>query len=141
MTAMDVLLLIRNDRCNLYYDPFDSFFTNEIISQKEIDRVLTFKKKEDIQITDVVHNIMLPSFKEIDHKGIMGFFVKECIEDKEIRKTLFYILRRDDYVTPFVDKLKELGLYDEFVDCCGSVYNEIMKEWAEQHGIDLFEKK
>ncbi len=140
MTAMELLLLINSDDRRIYYDPIDSCFTNEFINQKKVEKILTYKKKEDIQISDPVYNIQLPRYREIDHEEIMRFFVRECIEDKKIRKTLFSILRRIDYVDPFIDKLKELGLYNDFDDCCGSVYDQILREWAEQHGIDLTNK-
>lgn len=137
---MELLLLINSDDCRIYYDSIDSCFTNEFINQKKVEKILTYKKKEDIQISDPVYNIQLPSFEEIDHEEIMRFFVRECIDDKEIRKTLFSILRRIDYVDPFIDKLNELGLYNYFNDCCGSVYSQILREWAEKHGIDLTNK-
>ena len=59
--------------------------------------------------------------------------MKSCVIEGDIRKQLFYILRRYDYVDPFIDKLKELGLYEEFGDYCGSIYNQIIEEWAENY--------
>ena len=35
--------------------------------------------------------------------------MKECVEDKEIRKRLFNILRKHNYVEPFIEGLRELN--------------------------------
>ncbi|MCM1040532.1 MAG: hypothetical protein NC434_14535 [Ruminococcus sp.] len=80
---------------------------------------------------------MLPTYEEIDHKDIMRFYVRECIEDKEIRRQLFDILRRRGYMDAYLDKLHELDLYEDFVDACGSVYVQIFDEWAEKNGLDF----
>ena len=37
------------------------------------------------------------------------------MEDKEIRKQLFDILKRNEYMDAYLDKLRELNLYDDFV--------------------------
>ena len=50
---------------------------------------------------------------------------------------MFYILRRDDFVNPFIEKLKELDLYEEFCDECGNLYDDILISWAEKHSIEL----
>lgn len=81
------------------------------------------------------NTIMLPTYEEIDHKNIMRFYVKECIEDKGIRRQLFDILRRRQYMDAYLDKLHELDLYEDFVDACGSVYVQIFDEWAEKNGL------
>ena len=43
------------------------------------------------------NNFRFLTYDEIDHKDIMKFYVKECVDDKEIRKRLFNILRRNNY--------------------------------------------
>ena len=65
----------------------------------------------------------------------MRFYVKEFVEDKEIRKQLFNILRRHNYMDMFLDKLHELNLYDDFIDACGSVYIQIFNEWADKNDL------
>lgn len=40
----------------------------------------------------------------------MRFYVREQVEDKEIRKQLFDILRRNEYMDAFIAKLHELNL-------------------------------
>lgn len=44
------------------------------------------------------NNFRFLTYDEIDHKELMRFYVKECVDDKEIRKHLFNILRRTDFV-------------------------------------------
>lgn len=63
--------------------------------------------------------------------------MKECVEGKAIRKKLFDVLRRDEYVDAFVDKLHELNLYDDFMDACGNIYIQIFDEWADRNGLDF----
>ena len=67
----------------------------------------------------------------------MGFFVKECVEDKEIRKRLFNILRKHNYVEPFIEEVRELNLYDEFEMACGDIYRQLFFEWAEKNELNF----
>jgi hypothetical protein len=67
----------------------------------------------------------------------MRFYVRECVEDKEIRKQLFDILKRNEYMDAYLDKLRELNLYDDFVGSCGDVYIQIFKEWADKNDLDF----
>ena len=43
----------------------------------------------------------LPTYDEINHKEIMRFYVKELVYEKDIRKELFDILKRFDYMDMF----------------------------------------
>lgn len=70
----------------------------------------------------------------------MSFYVRECVDDKDIRKQLFNILRRHNYMAAFIEKLNELNLYDEFVNCCVEIYVQIFEEWAEDNDLDFFKK-
>ncbi len=81
------------------------------------------------------NTIMLPTYEEIDHEVIMRFYVRECVEDKEIRRQLFNILRRRNYMDAYLDKLHELNLYEDFIDACGDIYIQIFDEWAERNDI------
>ena len=83
------------------------------------------------------NTIMLPTYEEIDHKEIMRFYVRECVEDKEIRQQLFYILRRFDYMDAFLDKLREFDLYEDFIMVCGDIYIQIFDEWAEKNELNF----
>ena len=136
MTPMELFLLINHDRKYLYYDVYDLCFTDSDINRREFEKYLLSRKK-GIEMKYPKSNIMLPTFKEIDHKSIMSFYVKSCVIEGDIRKQLFYILIRYDYVVPFIDKLKELGLYEEFEDCCGSIYNQIIEERSEKYSVTL----
>lgn len=69
----------------------------------------------------------------------MRFFVKECLYDQQIRKQLFDILRRYDFIDAYIEKLYELDLYEDFVNVCGDIYYQIFDEWAEKYGL-VFKK-
>ena len=135
MKIMDLLLLIR-ERTYIYYHKDTNQFDGCPISAREMEHI-SFDEK--IPYKDL-NNIRLPSYEEIDHKDIMSFYVREFVEDKEIRKQLFYTLRRSEYIDAFIDKLREFNLYDDFVDACEDIYIQIFEEWAEENELD-FKKK
>lgn len=104
------------------------------IQMKTLDRNAKISMKDD-------NNFPFLSYEEIDHEEIMRFYVREYVEDKEIRKKLFYILRRDNYIKPFIEELQKLDLYDDFDMACGDVYEQIFLEWAEKNGLDFRRKQ
>lgn len=67
----------------------------------------------------------------------MSLFVRACVEEKVFRKQLFDILRRRNYVVAFLDKLRELDLYDYFAEVCEELYIQIFEEWADRNGLDF----
>ena len=83
------------------------------------------------------NTIILPTSEKIDHKDIMRFYVRECVEDKEIRRQLFNILKRMNYMDAYLDKLHELNLYEDFVDACGDIYIQIFDEWTEKNDLNF----
>ena len=83
----------------------------------EIERE-NMDENAQIPIEDL-NNFKLPTYEEIDHKDIMRFYVKEFVEDKEIRKQLFDILKRHEYMDAYLEKIKELELYDGFIEPVG----------------------
>lgn len=130
-TIIEVMLAIR-DRSPVFYHK----------DTKQFDR-LPYSKLEKLDPNELLtmggdrNNIMLPTYDEIDHREIMRFYVRECVEDKEIRRQLFNILRRGDYMDAYLDKLHELDLYEDFVDVCGDVYIQIFDEWAKENDLDF----
>lgn len=83
------------------------------------------------------NNFRFLTYDEIDHKDIMRFYVKECVNDKEIRKQLFIILRSSNYVDSFIEELRELNLYDEFEMICGDIYGQLFFDWAKKNGLNF----
>ena len=63
--------------------------------------------------------------------------VWECVEDKERRKQLFDILRNRNYVDPFVKKLHEWNLYDEFEMLAIDIYDQLFDEWVKKNGLNF----
>lgn len=135
MRSMELLLLIKDSSDYLYYDKFDNVFTYEHYNKKHLEEQTKKYGKKNLSLSQLTPNIKLPSYEEIDHEQIMRYYVREFIDDKAIRKTLFSILSRINYVEPFIEKLKELNLYEDYYDACGNVYKGIMEEWAEKNSI------
>lgn len=131
-TIIDLMLSIRKRR-DIFYHKDTNQFDYLPVSEEEMKTL-----SPDAKITEHdTNNFRLPSYEEVDHEGIMRLYVKECVEDKAIRKKLFDVLRRDEYVDAFVDKLHELNLYDDFMDACGNIYIQIFDEWADRNGLDF----
>lgn len=101
----------------------------------------------EIQLKNIDPNAKMPlkdynnfrflTYDEINHKDIMGFYVRECVEEKVIRKQLFNILRRHDYVDAFLDGLRQYNLYDDFDMICGDIYIQIFNEWTEKNELSF----
>jgi len=129
-TIIDVMLNINKNNCIFYHKD-----TNEFdycpVSRKELERLSPDAR---LPMKDL-NNFKLPSYEKIDHKDIMRFYAKEFVEDKETRTILFNILRRFDYIDAYLNKLKELDLYQDFLDACGEIYIQIFNEWAEKNDL------
>ena len=131
-TIIELMLAIR-ERVTVFYHKDTKQFDYYPISE--------FERRElnpdtRIPINDV-NNFRLPSYKEINHEEIMRFYVREYVEDKETRKQLFYILKRNEYMDAYLDKLHELNLYDDFVDACEDIYIQIFEEWADKNNLEF----
>lgn len=81
------------------------------------------------------NNFRFLTYEEIDHKDIMRFYVKEYVDDKEIRKQLFNILRCTDFMDSFIAELHKQNLYDDFEIECQDIYEQMFMEWAEKKGL------
>ncbi len=131
-TIIDLMLAIREGHTIFYHKDTNQF---DYLPFSELER-----RKLDLDALIPMHdsnNFRLPSYEEIDHEEIMRFYVRECVEDKEIRKQLFNILKRNEYIDAYLNKLHELNLYDDFVDACGDIYIQIFKEWAKENELDF----
>lgn len=99
-----------------------------------------FKKHPEekrIPMFNTLPLIELPGYKELDHKGMMSYFVKEIVEDKSIRQELFYILRRHEYMDSFYEALKKHNLYQDYCDMSDDFFRQIINEWQEEHNIKI----
>ena len=130
-TIIDVMLAVREGN-PVFYHKDTKQFDRLPYSETEI-----LDLNEKLTIGDDRNTVMLPSYEEINHKDIMRFYVKECVEDKEIRRQLFNILRRDDYMDAYLDKLHELNLYEDFDIVCGDIYIQIFDEWTKENDLDF----
>lgn len=134
-TIINLMLAVRERTIIFYHKDtkqFDYYPFSEIEREKmSLDALIPYND---------LNNYSLPSFEEINHKEIMRFYVKECLEDKAIRTQLFDMLRRTEYMDVYLDKLRELNLYDDFIGVCGDLYVQIFEEWAYKNGLVEFIK-
>ena len=130
-TIIDVMLAVR-ERNPVFYHKDTKQFDRIPYSETEI-----LDLNEKMTIGGDRNTVMLPTYEEINHKDIMRFYVRECVEDKEIRRQLFNILRRDDYMDAYLDKLHELNLYEDFDIVCGDIYIQIFDEWTKENDLDF----
>lgn len=133
ISIMELMLAIDNQFKHLWYHKDTNIFDGCPVSANELKNI---DMNEKIPLKDE-NNFCLPTYKEIDHEEIMRFYVREFVEDKEIRKQLFYILRRHDYVRPFIEELRKLDLYDDFEMIGGDIYDQIFREWAEKNELSF----
>lgn len=133
MTALELMLHIDNRDAQLFYHKDTKTFDWTSLSPIQMQNL-------DINMLLPMvaeNNIRFLTYEEIDHKELMSFFVHESVEDKEMRKKLFRILTRHAYVEPYIDALKELELYDDFVIFSEDIYNQMFREWAEKNGLEF----
>ena len=101
---------------------FGSYGKGKATKESDIDLeiqktgVLMYEKWSNLPIGNDRNTVILPTYEEIDHKDIMRFYVREFVEDKGIRRQLFDILKRRDYMDMYLNKFHELTLYEDFVD-------------------------
>jgi len=134
MTLSDIFRMIGMD-CYLYYRP----------KTHEVNTIQYYYKQEYHNNEDFLNEeigngisgelIPLPRYKDIDHKSIMSFYVREFVEDKEMRRKLFNILRNHDFMDRFLAAVKELELYEEYIMVTDDIYIQLAEEWAEESGI------
>lgn len=141
MTTIVELMLSIRERRTVYYhrdtNRFDFFPISELELERHQEDTTGERYRERLRFDKDRNNICLPSYEEINHKELMRFFVRECVDDQEIRKQLFSILRRTEYIDAFIEKIKELNLYMSFVYAAGDVYVQIFEEWADKYGLDF----
>lgn len=130
-TIIEIMLEVKNSNTKFFYHKDTNIFDGYPVSAiqlQTLDMNARIPKKDD-------NNFRFLTYDEIDHKNIMRFYVKECVEDKEIRKQLFDILRRHDFMDAFLERLRKLNLYDDFEMVCGDVYIQLFFDWAEKNGL------
>ena len=79
---------------------------------------------------------MLPSYEKVNHKKIMTLYVKRNIDEKEIRQSLFYVLRNHDYMDKFYNKLREYGLFYDYINYSNDYYQVILNDWMIANNIN-----
>lgn len=141
ITLLDIFRVIKKYE-SIYYksdikeivNPFDYIKRylpdNNNVSDSE-------SKKVPVPTSEELKIYKLPSFEEIDHKYIMSKCVKNYIEDKDIRRDLFYTLRNYDYMDKFYDLLRKYRLFIDYIDKTNYYYNEKLNDWIEENNIEI----
>lgn len=142
LTLLDFLRVIKRYE-SIYYksdikeivNPFDYMKSNlpdenYNVSDSE-SKIVRVPTDEEVKI------YKLPSFEEMNHKHIMSKYVKKYIEDKDIRRDLFYTLRNYDYMDKFYDLLREYGLFKDYIDKTNYYYNEKLDDWIKENNIEI----
>lgn len=132
-TIIELMLSINKRDALLFYHKDTNVFDRYPLSEIQLKNIHPNAK---LPLKDY-NNFRFLSYDEINHKDIMSFYVRECVEDKMIRKQLFSILRRHDFVDAFLDELREHNLYDDFDMICGDIYVQMFHEWEEKNELSF----
>lgn len=136
-TIADVLMNIHDRQCL-----FLKTDTMEIVNpmdflEKYLPENPTEEDYEKLPTKASLHIYALPGYEFINHEFIMRFYVKNMIDDKEIRKELFYILRNHDYLDKFYVSLKKHNLFEEYREYSSDYYHSVFRQWCEKNNIKL----
>jgi hypothetical protein len=140
MEVIELLLNIKPS-IDIYYHKDTKEFSYNPCSDIQLN-ILKQKGPEEFCKLFVDKNndhICLPRYEDLHHNEIMREFVKEFVEEKETRKSLFGILSRRDYIDGFIQALKDFDLYDMFKEIYSEYYDNIFQMWLDYHGIKLSE--
>ena len=141
INLIDIIRVIK-DRMVLYYKtdingivkPYDYIKkyipdNYDELSDEEINK-LNIPDYKDLNI------YMLPDYKDLNHKEIMTLYVKKNVNDKEIRQSLFYALRNNDYINKFYNNLRSYGLFKDYLEYSSYYYEQIIRNWKIKNNIE-----
>ena len=132
-TALDLMLAVNKSRLQVFYHKDMNCFDTMPVSSIELENL---DMNAQIPFKDE-NNFRFLSYEEINHKELMSFYVHECVVDKATRKKLFDVLRRYEYVELFLETLKSLELYEEYIMFAENVYVQMFEEWAKENGLEF----
>lgn len=137
LTILDFFRVVKRYE-SIYYksdikdivDPFDYVRKCHEMSDSEREKINIPSNKE-------LKIYKLPNYKELDHKYIMSYYVKEYIQEKEVRRDLFNVLRNYDYMDKFYNMLRKYGLFRDYLDKTNYYYKEKLEDWVEKNNIEI----
>lgn len=136
-TIIDVLMNIHEREC-LFLKTDTMELVNPIdYIKKYLPDNPTEEDYEKLPTKESLNIHPLPNYNFINHKTIMTEYIKGMVDDKEIRKELFYILRNHDYMDKFYECLKKYKLFDDYKDYSADYYIFVFNEWCENYNIKL----
>lgn len=141
INLIDIIRIIK-DRMNMYYKtdinsivkPFD--YLKKYIPDNYDELSDEEARKLNIPDYENLNIYMLPAYNDLNHKDIMTLYVKKNINDKEIRKVLFYTLRNYDYMDKFYDNLRRYGLFKDYLEYSNYYYEQIIRDWKIKNNIE-----
>ncbi len=137
-SILDLMFEINRESSSIYYHRDTNVFDHRPLSSIELKNIHNRMHEELTLDYKDPNNVRFLTFDEIDHKEVMKDFIKfGGIYEKEIRKQLFNALRYHDYVEPFLAKLKELNLYDDFIAYSSDYYESVFSGWLEENEVEL----
>lgn len=141
ITLVDVIRIMKDGKAMFYKSdiksivkPFD--YLKEYIPDNYDE--LSDEEKEKLNIPDYedLNIYILPDYEDLNHKEIMTLYVKSNVNDKEIRKALFYALRNYDYMDKFYNNLRKYGLFTDYLEYSNYYYEQIIRDWKIKNNIE-----
>lgn len=141
ITLVDIIRIMKDRKAMFYKSdiksivkPFD--YLKEYIPDNYDE--LSDEEKEKLNIPDDkdLNIYILPDYEDLNHKEIMTLYVKRNINDKEIRKALFYALRNYDYMDKFYNNLRKYGLFTDYLEYSNYYYEQIIRDWKIKNNIE-----
>lgn len=137
LTILDFFRVIKQYK-TMYYksdikeivNPFDYMRKYYEMSDRKREKV-RIPSEEELKI------YRLPDYEELDHKYIMSYYVKKYIQEKDVRRDLFYALRNYDYMDKFYNILRKYGLFRDYLDKTKYYYKEKFEDWINKNNIEI----
>lgn len=146
ISLLDILRITEDRRVFFYKSDINSVVNPMEYRKKYIPDNYNDLTSEEIEALKIptykdLNIYKLPEYHELNHKDIMTSYVKQNITNKEIRKSLFYTLRNNNYMYKFYDTLRKYRLFKEYLEFSNDYYMQIIKDWKIKNQIEERKEK
>lgn len=133
-TLADVFRKLHGSDVCLYFQPSTNTISNVETFFKQKGKKLSEEQKDKL----VDSLIVIIGITHEEHKDIRSFFVREFIDNKELRRKLFNALRhRTDFYNLFDDICKDNGIYEDYIFFSEDIYIEIANDWYKKNETEI----